>query len=229
MITRIVTALLLTVFFVATAAAQALPRTSSRTASLTEGERSMVYETAVPRATVRTAFKYMLAHYATDDYYTNYDLYRMPTSTDLFLATAYNGTELFLLLLRKDGNEIAEVSQVKRQGCGLAQPYFFAGRDRVLFFIANSAPDGGFCGNWAFEFQGGRWKELGEIDVYDAQHGKGAFQGHSPLERATAKFANGRYSLTMRGRGTLYSFDDKVLARRGVPVTLTFDGTNWVK
>lgn len=227
--TRILTVLFFVTALASAATAQALPRTSPRTAIYKQGERYVSYETAIPRATAQAYFKYMLAHYGTDEYYTNYDLYRMPTTADLFLGTAYDGSELKLLLLRKNGAEFSEVSQVKHEGCGLAQPFFFTGRDRVLLFISNSAPDGGFCGNLAFEFQGGGWKPLGELDVYDAPHGQGGFQGHTPLERATAKFTQGKYSLTMRGTGILYSFGDKVLARRGVPVTLTFDGTNWVK
>ena len=229
MLKRIIPVLLFLVLFASAAAAQVLPRTSPRTETYKQGERSVNHEASIPRATVQAYFKFMLAHYGTDEYYTSYDLYRIPNTTDLFFGTAYDGTQPIVLLLRKSGTEFSDLSVVKEDGCGLFEPFFFTGRDRVLLVVSNSAPDGGFCGNWTFEVRNGNWKLLGPLEIYDAPHGKGGFQGHSPIENATAKYTNGRYSLTMRGKGPLYSFDDKLLARRGVPLTYSFDGTSWHK
>lgn len=227
--TRILTALFCALLLAGAVSAQALKRTTPATKSYEQGERSVNYQVGIPPATVQAYFKYMTTKYGSDDYYTSYDLYRMPNSTDLYYGTTYNGSTLSLFLFKNSGSEFTEVGRSDHDGCGLAQPFFFSGPDRVFLVVSNSAPDGGFCGNWAYEVRGGSWKTLGELDIYDAPHGKGGFQGHSPMERATAKYVSGKYYLTMRGEGKLYSFDDKLLANRGVPLTYYYDGTKWRK
>jgi hypothetical protein len=230
---KLLTALFALLLLTGAAFGQQLRRTTPPTAEYKAGERSVSYERGVPLATVKLYAKYMLAHYAGDDYYTNYDLYRMPNSTDMYFGTAYDGSKMILLLLTIKGGQVSEASRIDSEGCGLVQPFFFAGPGRVLLILSNSAPDGGFCGNWIYEFKGDNWTPAGEIDVYDAVHGDGAFQGHSPIESgATARFANGKYYVTMRGRGALRSLsqdDDRVLARHGVPLTFFYDGVRWRK
>lgn len=227
MTVRILTFFFLGALLVSSAAAQALPRTSPRTVNYQSGERSISYQRGITLPTAKSFFAYMTAHYGGDDYYTNYDLYRLPNTTDQYFATAYDGTKVHLLHLRLNRGTVSQVNGVSIEGCGLVEPFFFTGRDRLMLIVSNMAPDGGFCGNWVFEYRDSNWSRMSEIEIYDGRHGVGAFQGHSPIEAATAKFENGKYYLTLRGQGTLYSFNDKVVARRGQAVTYYYDGSIW--
>lgn len=229
---KILTALLALFLLASGALGQQLRRTAPATAEYREGERTVSYQRGIPMAAVKSYAKYMFAHYTGDEYYTDYPLYRMPNSPDTYLGTAYNGSTMNVFMLSIKGAAVSEVRHDTREACGLVTPYFFAGPNRGLLVISNSAPDGGFCGNWAYEFKDGNWTPAGDIDVYDAVHGKGAFQGHSPIESgATARFANGKYYVTMRGRGALRSLDeqDVILARPRVLLTFYYDGANWHK
>lgn len=169
---------------------------------------------------------------------TDFELYSMPRSTEQFFVTVsgmvkVDGTDYntsILVLLRKHGGDITESGRFEKDG-PLVRPYFFIGTDRVLLIVWISAYDGAYYGSWAFEYRNETLKALGEIDVVDEIPNE-LIYNRSPIDTATAEYKRGTYYLTMRGRGTLYRWDEsdnrQKLARRGVPVTYVYEQGAWV-
>ncbi len=160
----------------------------------------------------------------------------MPPTTDLYLIVMYvENTQFFLI--KKQGERFVELSRVYREvSCQNIIPTFFIGQDRVLTVYTLVAGDGGFCGNYAFEYKNESLKAIGEINVFDIPHEDereyGTIFGRSPFENATAEFRDNIYYITMRGKGNLYASGNdnrnaRKLAPREIPVTYFYDGTTW--
>lgn len=186
-----------------------------------------MYERTIPLATAKTFVKYLAEKNPGYDLNTVI-ISKIPATTDLYFVALqrYRDPEQgnVFLVLRKQGAEITEVSRAENDIiCGMLDPAFFVGRDRVLIILSISAFDGGYCGNFPFEFKGNNLTALGDIPVYDGVHGPGGYQGHSPIETALAEFKENTYFVTMRGRGSLYGDNDKRLARPKIPITYYFD------
>lgn len=189
-----------------------------------------LYEKAIPKSTVEKFLKYLSEKNSGDELRTIV-INKMPSTTDLYFVVvqrAHDSDERNLfLVLRKKGSEITEISREENDfTCGMLDPTFFIGRDRVLIIVSIAAFDGAYCGTSPFEYKDGKLKSLGGIDVYDGVHGRGGWQGHSPIENATAEYRQDTYYVTLRGRGNLYSLDEKErkLANRRQPLVFFFDG-----
>lgn len=195
-----------------------------------QNEARVNFAKGITRTTAREFMQYMLGN-TRGSGLRLFNLYQLPPSTDQYLVSApdFENSNNTFLLLRKQGKEITEVSRISKVGCPLLEPFFFAGKDRLLLIVSNSAFDGGFCGNYAFEYKDEMLTPLADVNVYDGAHGKGVYQGHSPMDAATAAYRGGKYYLTMRGEGSLYSLDEKDsrLAPRGAPLTFFLDGDAW--
>ena len=126
---------------------------------------------------------------------------------------------------------MSEVSKVENDTtCGIKEPVFFLGQNKLLIVVSIMAMDGGFCGNYAFEYADNNLKSIGEIDVYDGRHGRGGWQGHSPMERATAEYKNNTYYRDNAWSGKpiwLHRRKDKKIAPPRSPITFFYDGADW--
>lgn len=211
---------------------------------------SVSFEKGVHSLDMRNIVKYISEQFDPEAGYLRIYIHKLPVADDMYYAVAgYEETKFFLL--RKRGAEITALNKInnKELGCfGLVNSIFFSGNNRMLIVTSFNAPDGGFCGNYAFEYKDGNLKPIGEVPVYDGTHGAGAHQGHSPMERATAEYRNNTYYVTMRGEGSLYALTrdsgsytatyrngklvsespkDKKLAPPRSSVTFFFNGSMW--
>ena len=213
---------------VSEAQSQPLKRHRPQLANIEQEVGFTLYEKIIPLATAK-AFRDYLGEKNPGYELRTVVISKMPASTDLYFLAVQRGNEndegnLFLVL-QKQGAEIKEIARASNDIlCGMLDPAFFTGSGRVLIILSISAFDGGYCGSFPFEFKGDKLTAMGDIPVYDGVHGRGGFQGHSPIETATAAFRQNTYYVTMRGRGSLYGDKDQRLARPRIPLTYYFDG-----
>lgn len=194
-----------------------------------ENDLHVTFARGIPKSTTAAFARYLRSHLSGFELL-GFDIFAMPGSTEQFFVTVpvYDRDTSILLLLRKHGADITEAGQFEKEG-PVVHPYFFIGSDRVLLIVWNMAGDGGFYGNWAFEYRNEKLKALGEIDVID-QVPSELIYNRSPIETAMVDYKRDTYYITMRGRGNLYSRgnNDRSLARRGVPLTYVYKQGAWV-
>lgn len=199
---------------------------------------SVGFEKSIPRSTRQALINYVTQHYSITQLIIS--IYKLPKTDNLYfvLATASQSQQStdteksILLILRAQGETVSEVSKVENDNtCGIKEPVFFLGHNnKILIVVSVMAFDGGFCGNDVFEYAEQNLKPIGGIDVYDGVHGRGGWQGHSPMGRATAEYKNKTYYVTMRGVGSLYGYTgekEKKIAPPRSPITFFYDGAEW--
>jgi hypothetical protein len=223
----VIKASLLLVFLISasvTTEAQLLRRHRSQLRSMKQESGFTLYEKGTPLAAVRSLKKHLSDNGGKE--INTLVVSRMPLTRDQYFVMAQDADGLNkFLVLRIQGEGIVEISKAENDiSCGILEPAFFVGKDRTLIVISISAFDGGYCGNYPFEFKNGKLKSLGDIAVYDGVHGRGGHQGHSPIEKATARFEGETYYVTMRGKGSLYDEKERRIAAPNSPATYFYDG-----
>jgi hypothetical protein len=202
-----------------------------------EDKLSISFEKGIPLSTEQALIKYVTQHYKITQLIIA--IYKLPNANNLYFVIgtvsqnqqSQDGERNIFLILRGQGETVGEVSKAENDTtCGIKEPVFFLGQNKLLIVVSIMAFDGGFCGNDAFEYADNNLKSIGEIDVYDGRHGRGGWQGESPMERATAEYKNNTYYVTMRGVGSLYAYTgdkDKKIAPPRSPITFFYDGADW--
>ena len=198
---------------------------------------SVGFEKGIPLSTRQALINYVTQHYSIAQLIIS--LYKLPGASDLYfvigsVSPSQQSPETeknIFLILRGQGEAVSEVSRAENDNtCGIKEPVFFLRQNKLLIVVSIMAFDGGFCGNDVFEYADQSLKSIGGIDVYDGVHGRGGWQGHSPMGRATAEYKNKTYYVTMRGVGSLYSYTgekEKKIAPPRTPITFFYDGANW--
>jgi hypothetical protein len=198
---------------------------------------SVSFEKGIPPSTRQALIKYVTQHYTIAQLIIA--IYKLPNANNLYFVIgtvsqnqqSQDGERSIFLLLRGQGETVSEVSKVESDNtCGIREPVFFLGQNKLLIVVSIMAFDGGFCGNDVFEYADNNLKSIGGIDVYDGRHGRGGWQGHNPMERATAEYKNNTYYVTMRGVGSLYGYTgdkDKKIAPPRSPITFFYNGAAW--
>jgi hypothetical protein len=213
------------------------PQMQSAEQDFEQDKLSVSFEKGIPLSTEQAILRYITQHYRIIQLIIA--IYKLPNADNFYFVIgsvaqnqqSQDGERNIFLILRGQGETVSEVSKAENEvTCGIKEPVFFLGKNKLLIVVSIMAFDGGFCGNFAFEYADNNLKPLGEIDVYDGRHGRGGWQGHNPMERATAEYRNKTYYVTMRGVGSLYSYtgsNDKKIAPPRSPVTFFHDGVNW--
>ena len=198
---------------------------------------SVSFEKGIPPSTRQALIGYVTQHYSIAQLIVT--IYKLPDAANLYFVIgtvspnqqSQETEKNVFLILRGQGETVSEVSKAENDNtCGIKEPVFFLGQNRLLIVVSIMAFDGGFCGNDAFEYADNNLKSIGGIDVYDGRHGRGGWQGHSPMERATAEYKNNTYYVTMRGVGSLYGYTgdkDKKIAPPRSPITFFYNGADW--
>jgi hypothetical protein len=198
---------------------------------------SVGVEKGIPLSTRQALISYVTQHYKIAQLIIA--LYKLPNANNLYFVIgtvsqseqSQDTEKNIFLILRGQGETVSEVSKAENNNtCGIKEPVFFLGQNKLLIVVSIAAFDGGFCGNDVFEYADDNLKSIGGIDVYDGRHGRGGWQGYSPMERATAEYKNSTYYVTMRGVGSLYGYrgdKDKKIAPPGSPITFFYNGADW--
>lgn len=198
---------------------------------------SISFEKGIPLSTEQALIKYFTQHYTITQLIIS--IYKVPDANNLYFVLGTvaqkqqpeDGERNIFLILREQGETVSEVSKAENDNtCGIKEPVFFLGQNKLLIVVSIMAFDGGFCGNEAFEYAENNLKSIGGIDVYDGRHGRGGWQGHSPMARATAEYKNSTYYVTMRGVGNLYGYTgekEKKIAPPRSPITYFYNGADW--
>jgi hypothetical protein len=198
---------------------------------------SIGFEKSIAPSTRQALVNYVTQHYKIAQLIIA--IYKLPGASDLYFVIgdvyetqqSQETEKSVFLILRAQGETVSEVSKAEDEiTCGIKETAFFQGHNKLLILVSISAFDGGFCGNLAFEYVDQSLKPIGAIDVYDGVHGRGGWQGHSPMERATAEYKNKTYYVTMRGVGSLYGYTggkEKKIAPPRTPITFFYDGAEW--
>jgi murein DD-endopeptidase MepM/ murein hydrolase activator NlpD len=201
------------------------------------------YEKNIPLSDMSMLIRYLSDQFRNLEGNSLFYIYKPPLGDNFYYALTldYEKDRTIFLLLRKQEAKIVEIDRIPGEvRCdGLINSVFFIGNGRALIVTSFNAMDGGFCGNYAFEYKDDRLRAVGEIPVYDGVHGPGAYQGHSPMERAVAEYKSNTYYVTMRGEGNLYALSsesltitnegpkEKRLAPPRTPITFYLDGSTW--
>jgi Tol biopolymer transport system component len=193
------------------------------------------FDKGLPISTIR-GFDKLIAERYKESHPMEISISKIPLSNDVYLLAMY-GNKTWFLLIKKQGERFVELSRAYNEvECQNIIPTFFIGQDRVLTVYTLVAGDGGFCGNYAFEYKNESLKAIGELNVFDIpnedEREYGTIFGRSPFENATAEFRDNIYYITMRGKGNLYASGNdnrnaRKLATRGIPITYFYDGTTW--
>jgi hypothetical protein len=213
------------------------PQMQSTEEDFGQDKLSVSFEKGIPLSTERALIRYITQHYRIALLIIG--IYKLPGAGNLYFVTGTiykdqqaqerSEAHTIFLVLREQGAIVSEVGKAEHDSdAAIKEPVFFLGRNKLLIIVSESAADGGFGGNYAFEYAANNLKSLGEIYVYDGRHGRGDWQAHSPMGRATAEYKNSTYHVTMRGVGSLYVHgNDKKIAPPGSPVTYFYDGAEW--
>jgi type III secretory pathway component EscS len=198
---------------------------------------SVGFEKSIPLSTRQALISYVTQHYKIAQLIIA--IYKLPNANNLYFVIgtvsqseqSQETEKNIFLILRGQGETVSEVSKAENGNtCGIKEPVFFLGQNKLLIVVSIMAFDGGFCGNDVFEYADNNLKSIGGIDVYDGRHGRGGWQGESPMGRATAEYKNNTYYVTMRGVGSLYGYTgdkDKKIAPPGSPITFFYNGADW--
>jgi hypothetical protein len=213
------------------------PQMQSTEQDFGQDKLSVGFEKGIPLSTRQALISYVTQHYSIAQLIIA--IYKLPNASNLYFLIgtvsqnqqSQDGERNIFLILRGQGETVSEVSKAESDTtCGIKEPVFFLGQNKLLIVVSIMAFDGGFCGNDAFEYADNNLKSIGGIDVYDGRHGRGGWQGHSPMERATAEYKNNTYYVTMRGVGSLYGYTgdkDKKIAPPRSPITFFYNGADW--
>jgi hypothetical protein len=198
---------------------------------------SVSFEKGIPPSTRQALISYVTQHYSIAQLIIA--IYKLPNADNLYFVIgivsqsqqSQDGERNIFLILRGQGETVSEVSKAESDNtCGIKEPVFFLGQNKLLIVVSIMAFDGGFCGNDVFEYADNNLKSISGIDVYDGRHGRGGWRGYSPMDRATAEYKNNTYYVTMRGVGSLYGYTgdkDKKIALPRSPITFFYNGADW--
>lgn len=202
-----------------------------------EDKLSVSFEKSISLSTEQAIISYITQHYKIAQLIIA--IYKLPNASNLYFVIgtvsqnqqSQETEKNIFLILKGQGETMSEVSKAESDNtCGIKEPVFFLGQNKLLIVVSTMAFDGGFCGNDVFEYADNNLKSIGGIDVYDGRHGRGGWQGYSPMQRATAEYKNNTYYVTMRGVGSLYGYTgdkDKKIAPPRSPITFFYDGADW--
>lgn len=201
------------------------------------------FEKSIPLSTEQALVRYITQHY--DLTQIVIDIYKLGNANNLYFATGAarkdrqsedSATQTIFLVLREDGGTVSEVSKAANDSdAAVKEPVFFLGQNKILIIVSQSAPDGSFDSNYAYEYADNKLKPLGQFYVIEKVGMSGSvWITRSPLGRATAEYKNNTYYVTMRGmKGSLYgdvmvaNGNPKKLAAPGAPITFSYDGADW--
>ncbi|MDT5120626.1 MAG: hypothetical protein QOC96_108 [Acidobacteriota bacterium] len=204
------------------------------------------FDKSIPLSTRQALVRYLAQHY--DTMLLGLEIDKVPGADHLYAITgAFSKAQLakdsaqaptILLVLREQGDTVSEVSKIENDngsGYGLLTPAFFLGDNKLLIIVSLSSVDGDARLNLVYEYADSNFKPLGQIDVIEKVGMNGnLWRIANPVERATAKYQNNTYYVTVRGAsGGLYdgSVDangsPQRLALRGSPVTFFYEGGAW--
>lgn len=201
------------------------------------------FQKGIPLSTEQALVGYITQHYNLTQIMI--DIYRLGDANNLYFVTGAarkdrqsedGATQTIFLILREDGGTVSEVSKAENDSdAAIKEPAFFLGQDKILIIVSQTAGDGSFDNNYAYEYADNKLKSLGELYVLEKIGMSGSvWITRSPVGRATAEYKNNTYYVTMRGmKGSLYGDTvvvngiPKKLASPGTPITFTYDGADW--
>jgi hypothetical protein len=217
------------------------PQMRSTQQDLGQDKLSVDYDSSIPLSTERAIVRYVTQNYKIAQLIIG--LYKLQGENNLYLVsgtvnkdrqTEDSPAQSILLVLRAEGDKVAEVSKAENDSdAAIKEPAFFLGQDRLLIIVSHSAPDGSLAGHYAYEYAGNNLKSLGEIPVIDKMGMSGSvWITNNRIGLATAEYKNNTYFVTMRGKGSLYESvvdgaNYKKIAPPRSPVTFTYDGRAW--
>jgi hypothetical protein len=201
------------------------------------------FQKGIPLSTEQALVRYITQHYSLTQIVV--DIYRLGDAGNLYFVIGAarkdrqsedSATQTIFLVLREDGGAVSEVSKAANESdAANKEPVFFLGQNRILIIVSQSAGDGSFDSNYAYEYADNRLKPLGQFYVIEKIGMSGSvWITRSPLGQATAEYKNSTYYVTMRGaKGSLYgdaavvNGNPKKLASPRAPITFSYDGTDW--
>jgi hypothetical protein len=201
------------------------------------------FEKSIPLSTEQAFVRYITQHYSLTQIVI--DIYKLGDANNLYFVTGAarkdrqsedSAAQTIFLILREEGGIVSEVSKAANDSdAANKEPVFFLGQNKILIIVSQSAGDGSFDNNYAYEYADNNLKPLGQFYVIEKIGMSGSvWITRSPLGRATAEYKNNTYYVTMRGlQGSLYgdavvvNDNPKKLAPPRSPITFSYDGTDW--
>lgn len=201
------------------------------------------FEQSIPLSTEQALVRYITQHYRLTQIVI--DIYKLGDTDNLYFVTGAarkdrqsedSAAQTIFLALREEGGTVSEVSKVKNDSdAAIKEPVFFLGLNKILIIVSQSAGDGSFDSNYAYEYTDNKLKSLGQFYVIEKIGMSGSvWITRSPVGRATAEYKNNTYYVTMRGmKGSLYgdavvaNGNPKKLAPPGSPIIFSYDGADW--
>jgi hypothetical protein len=122
---------------------------------------SVGLEKGIPQSTGQALIKYITGQYRIAQLIIG--IYKLPDADNLYfvLGTAYKDqqaqeqseVQTLFLVLREQGDVVSEVSKIDSESdAANKEPVFFHGQNKLLIIVSESAGDGSFGGNYAFEY-----------------------------------------------------------------------------
>jgi hypothetical protein len=204
---------------------------------------SVNFERGIPLSTEQALVRYITQHYSLTQIVI--DIYKLGDANNLYFVTGAarkerqsedSAAQTIFLVLREERGTVSEVSKAENDSdAANKEPVFFLGQNKILIIVSQSAGDGSFDSNYAYEYADNKLKPLGQFYVIEKVGMSGSvWITRSPLGRATAEYKNNTYYVTMRGmKGSLYgdavvvNGNPKKLALPGFPITFSYDGADW--
>lgn len=204
---------------------------------------SVNFEKGIPLSTEQALVRYITQHYSLTQIVI--DIYKMGDANNLYFVTGAarkdrqsedSAAQTIFLVLREEGGTVSEVSKAENDSdAAIKEPVFFLGQNKVLIIVSQSAADGSFDSNYAYEYTDNKLKPLGQFYVIEKVGMSGSvWITRSPMGRATAEYKNNTYYVTMHGaEGSLYgdavvvNGTPQKLAPARSPITFSYDGADW--
>jgi hypothetical protein len=217
------------------------PQMRNTQQELGQDKLSVGSDSSIPLPTERALVRHVTQNYKIAQLIIG--LYKLQGENNLYLVSGTvnkdrqsedSPAQSILLVLRAEGDEVAEVSKAEDDSdAAIKEVAFFLGQDRLLIIVSHSAPDGSLGGHYAYEYAGHALKPLGDIPVIDKLGMSGSvWITNNQIGRATAEYKNNTYFVTMRGKGSLYeavgdNYNYKKIASPGSPATFSYDAGAW--
>jgi hypothetical protein len=201
------------------------------------------FEKGISLSTEQALVRYITQHYSLTQIVI--EIYKLGDANHLYFVTGAarkdrqdedSATQTIFLILREEGGTVSEVSKAANDSdAAIKEPVFFLGQNKILIIVSQSAVDGSFDSNYAYEYANNKLKPLGQFYVIEKLGMSGSvWITRSPLAQATAEYKNNTYYVTIRGmKGSLYgdtavvNNTPKKLAPPRFPITFSYDGTDW--
>ncbi len=204
---------------------------------------SVNFERGISLSTEQALVRYITQHYSLTQIVI--DIYKLGNANNFYFVIGAarkdrqsedSATQTIFLILREEGGTASEVSKAANDSdAAIKEPVFFLGQNKILIIVSQSAGDGSFDSNYAYEYADNNLKPLGQFYVIEKIGMSGSvWITRSPLGQATAEYKNNTYYVTMRGlKGSLYgdatvvNGDPKKLTSPKIPITFSYDGADW--